>query len=455
MTICDDLTAAGNRDLEERLCSLAAGVAALTYQFLSAVAEYDRREGWAEWECHDMAGWLSWKCGIAAGTARDQVRVARALPGLPLVSEEFAQGRLSYSQVRAITRVASGDTEQALIELAHGATASELESICRAYRKSRRAMDDAVARGRRRRVLHVGWDDEGNLIGRFSLPADVGAVVASALTGSVERKAVEDAEDEGARDPWGAAAADAFAELIEAGAKALARDEDDDSDRRYLLTVIADAPALAHPAGPHNEPDRGVTCQVQDGPGLATETARRVACDSDVVTVRQDDEGQVLDIGRRTRKINRPLRRALRQRDGHCQFPSCNRRRVQGHHIQHWIDGGPTNLSNLVSLCARHHHRLHEGGFRVVMEPGGRPSFFRPDGEQVMTDPAKDLVVAVAPFVHPYESGWDGSRADLPWIVECLLQADGMLSSEAWTASETGLDVSAETSEVPLRASVS
>lgn len=97
--------------LEVELTSLAGQVAAVTCRWLLAVAVYDRREGWGSWGCRSMVQWLGWKCGIAPSTAREQVRVARALEKLALVVAEFEAGRLSYSQVRAITRVATSATE--------------------------------------------------------------------------------------------------------------------------------------------------------------------------------------------------------------------------------------------------------------------------------------------------------------------------------------------------------
>src|ERR1700722_17225166 len=104
--------------LESEIRGLSARVAAATCRFLLAVAEYDRRQAWQAWECHDMAGWLAWKCGISPVTAREQVRVARALARLPVLRDRFAAGQVSYSQTRAITRAATAETEAQLVELA-------------------------------------------------------------------------------------------------------------------------------------------------------------------------------------------------------------------------------------------------------------------------------------------------------------------------------------------------
>ncbi len=135
---------------------------------------------------------------------------------------------------------------------------------------------------------------------------------------------------------------------------------------RNQLIVHVDAATLAT-----DSPGASVTgpsaCAIADGPGIAAETARRLACDCSLVPVVEDEGGRTLDVGRRTRSIPPAIRRALSVRDGRCQFPGCERHRfVDAHHLVHWAQGGATSLDNLVLLC-RHHHRLvHEGGFSVA-----------------------------------------------------------------------------------------
>ena len=122
---------------------------------------------------------------------------------------------------------------------------------------------------------------------------------------------------------------------------------------------------------------------------LGREAARRVACDAGVVVLSHGAGGEVLDVGRRTRTVPSAMRRALQSRDhGQCQFPGCESRRCDAHHVEHWADGGETRLRNLVSLCRFHHRAVHEAGFRVV--PGdtdGQFRFLRPDGEPVPAQP--------------------------------------------------------------------
>jgi hypothetical protein len=99
---------------------------------------------------------------------------------------------------------------------------------------------------------------------------------------------------------------------------------------------------------------------------VSAETSRRIACDASLVVMRHARDGSVLDVGRKTRTIPRAIRRALLARDRRCQFPGCTVRRCDGHHIQHWADGGSTSLDNLTLLCRRHHRCVHEGEFTIV-----------------------------------------------------------------------------------------
>lgn len=139
--------AASLADVAARLCSGAVAISAATASWLQLVAEFDRREGWAVPGVTSCAQWLSWQCGVSPGTARDHVRLARALPGLPRLAAELGAGRLSYAKARAIARVADADTEPVLLELAENCTAAQLERVVAGWRRADAAATD-VARER-------------------------------------------------------------------------------------------------------------------------------------------------------------------------------------------------------------------------------------------------------------------------------------------------------------------
>lgn len=423
--------------LESEIRGLSARVAAAMCRFLLAVAEYDQRRSWERWECHDMAGWLSWKCGISQVTAREYVRVGNALVELPLVRERFSTGGLSYSQVRAISRVATAATEDMLLGFAEVSTGAQLERITRAYRRCGEAAAEEEAKQDQGRYLRYSYDEDGCLVGSFRLPAEPGALLAGAIEAMSDRAAIDEADADGTRDPYWAVRADALIELVAAGHSTLAAGTPDDDDRRYLVTVITEEAVLSG----RTDGDEPRLCHVADGPALSDQTLRRIACDAAQVQIVEGPDGTVLDVGRRTRTINRRMRRALRRRDGRCQFPGCDRNGLHAHHVRHWIDGGPTCLDNLVSLCSRHHHRLHEGGYTVRRDQGGGFEFVHPNG-WVIPDawPAAEPACSKSAWTEPdaYEDGWDGTPLDLGTVVAGLLRADDHARCAA--DSEAGRD---------------
>ncbi len=164
--------------LEEQICELAAHLAAGTRRFLQLIAEFDAREGWAAWDLPSCSAWLAWKCQIAPGTAREQVRVARALASLPHITAQFAAGRMSYAKVRALSRIATTATEADLAQITAPMTAAQCERFAAAHRKACDTEELAAWAARRVRV-HVGDDATVTISAR--LPAADGAVVLQAL----------------------------------------------------------------------------------------------------------------------------------------------------------------------------------------------------------------------------------------------------------------------------------
>jgi hypothetical protein len=117
---------------------------------------------------------------------------------------------------------------------------------------------------------------------------------------------------------------------------------------------------------------------------LPIETVKRLLCDSSFATVFEDEHGQPLDVGRKQRVVSTPLRRALYARDRGCTFPGCHRKRyLDGHHVDHWVDGGETTPHNVTLLCTYHHRLLHEGGFSIVKEADGTLRFVTADGRTI------------------------------------------------------------------------
>src|SRR6266567_7011289 len=164
--------------LEAQICELAGHLTAATCRFLILLGDFDDRRGWASWDFPSCAAWLSWKCQMASGTAREHVRVARALRSLPVIRSQFGAGRLSYAKVRALTRIATPGTDAGLAEIAGPMTGNQLERFARAHRTVTHA-DDAAARVRRR--LAWRFDEDGSLAVTIRLPPLQGAVLLQAL----------------------------------------------------------------------------------------------------------------------------------------------------------------------------------------------------------------------------------------------------------------------------------
>jgi hypothetical protein len=327
--------------LEARICELAGHLTAATCRFLELVADFDAREGWASWEMPSCAAWLSWKCQIAPGTAREHVRGARALPDLPLIRDGFAAARLSYAKVRALTRIATADNEEDLAQMAIAMTAGQLERFARAHR---RVTDADGARARSRRQLRWGWVDDHEFSFRGQLPPEQAAVVLQAL-----RAAMDDLEHP--------------------------HDDDDDVSAETQLTFPE-----THPAWPGR-------CHLEDGDAISPATLQMIACNATISALLHDADGNVLNVGRRTRKLSAALRRAVRERDRHrCRYPGCESRRVDAHHIRFWSNGGETKLVNLISLCKAHHHLVHDKGIIIAATSGGF-AFYLPDGAHLSNSP--------------------------------------------------------------------
>ncbi len=361
-------------ELEREICELSAHIAAASCRRLVLLAEWDERRGWAEWGVRSCAQWLSWRCSIGPGAAREQVRVAHRLTELPLVREAFGAGELSYCKARALTRVASAETEAELVEIARHATGAQLEKLVRGYRGALSATLGAANQSFESRALSCSWEEDGSLRIRGRLPAEDGALLLAALE---QAKSTA-----GNPDPATVLNADA---LVNVARSALAAGGAARSGGEPCEIVVhVDVETLA--TDTEVVQDRS---ELERGPALAPETVRRLACDASIIRIVERD-GVPLSVGRRTRTIRPGLRRALRSRDGGCRFPGCTHERfLHAHHIRHWARGGPTELDNLVQLCSYHHRLIHEGGFSVRWagrrRGGSTPGlrFFRPDGQMI------------------------------------------------------------------------
>ncbi len=367
-------------ELASDICTLTGHINAANHRWLMLVAEFDRRNGWSDSATQSCAHWLNWKCGIAMGAAREKVRVARALESLPKLAAAMGCGKLSYSKAREITRVATAGTEDYLLMIAEHGTAQHVEKLVRAYRRCQDAEELArEAQQQKTRCVSYRFDDDGSLILNCRLPAEAGAQLMKALELAVEELPKRSQSDVPAgtspqREPFSARRADALA-LVAESFLAHGAMEVCGTDRHQILVHVAAETLRDRTAG---------CCEFEHGPSMAAETVRRLACDASVVALIENDDGELLNVGRKTRTISAPLRRVLNARDKGCRFPGCaNTRYIDAHHVEHWANGGETKPSNLVSLCRFHHHAVHEGGVRIETLDDGALRFVKSNGMAV------------------------------------------------------------------------
>src|ERR1700722_17094882 len=372
--------------LEAQITELAGQLNAAEYRWLLLIAEFDRLEGWSDGRLRSCAHWLNFKGGLNLGAAREKVRVAHALAGLPKIAAAMARGELSYSKVRAVSRVACEATEETFLMIALHGTAHHVENLVRGYRQAQQAAElSREAQQHVNRGVSYEYAEDGSLVLKARLPALAGALVIQALQAALDRiPATEISADvvQESQIPYASRRADALAAIAEsylAGSGSSSASSSSASSNpgstadRYQVVVHVDAQSLRE--------QKDGRCELEQGPSVPIETARRLACDASLLSVLENEHGEPLDVGRKTRSIPPAIRRALRSRDAGCRFPGCTHDRyVDAHHIEHWADGGETKLSNLVTLCRLHHRLVHEGQIRIETPPEGGWRFVRPDG---------------------------------------------------------------------------
>ena len=508
--------------LGQAITLLSAQINAANHRLLRLIAEFDRCGGWREQGTfRSCAHWLVAHCGITLGAAREKVRVARQLAVLPEVNEAFSEGELSYSKVRAITRVATPENEGFMVHLAQENSAGHLERLVSRYEPVAdpvlaglmdwgpdgiAASDDSADEGERvgagladeaaghgaapspdtealhdlARELYWFQDEEGRWVMHARFPPEQGQLVIKALQAvvrplaeerqeqweakrkarmqAVARKLLQrgsaksDSAVEGApsqsgpdvgaaggtdRSLHGAASTVRVSPELHTGDSCSGSSPGETSEKlsaetlsdhlvyaraeekisaetfsQHMNQVRADAlvsvmehflatgpdyPGLQSLKGSERcqvvlhvdvntlrEQRSGVCCthgraHFEDKPWLSPATARRLSCDASLVTVLEDGAGKVLNVGRKSRIVPERIRRALRERDGVCQYPGCQESEyVDAHHIQHWAEGGETRLDNLVTLCRFHHRQLHRGCFDIRLN-GNSAEILAPD----------------------------------------------------------------------------
>lgn len=416
--------------MAEEITTLSGHIAAATCRLLEVLAAFDTAGGWHGGGVRSCAQWLTWRCGMSLSTAHEHLRVAHALTDLPATRAAFGRGELSYSKVRAVTRVADSDSEAELVDVATHATASQLDRLCQGLARARSGGEvlEQTARAR----FSASWQPDGMLRASGLLDPEDGRLLLAALAEQHDPVVVDPHDDGVSHDkaqangaPADGVRADLPGDRYRDAAALAAR-----SDAAALVCLarqaLADPPAHVGGSAPvrlvvhttdqslaavtaplsGNEPptplsqtevpaapspaeessarlspaedtggcaDQTPTVGVLDsGPvlpllPLGPDTLRRLACEALVEPATHPDDDRPGTVQHRFATARQ--RRALLARDGGCAFPACSRRRhLHAHHRQRWSDGGSTTLGNLVLTCSHHHRLIHEGGWQLRRE---------------------------------------------------------------------------------------
>jgi len=411
--------------LGEQIAEHATHIDAALHRLLADLRTFDAAGGWAKQGARTVADWLSWRLRWDGNTAREHVRVARALGNLPRIDDACRRGELSYSQLRAMTRVATPENEEFLLEVAKHSTATQLVVLCRKYAAVQRGEAPTPADDAERRRITKRDLDDGMVCINATLHPEEAELVWTALT----RIAKE-------REAGTFSRVDALVEMAEHVVRGT-------SPERSPTEIVVTIPVQALEG---DATDDLAIATTRDGTCLSSRTAQRLACDAGLVAMLEDEDGNPLAVGRKTRTISPALWRAVLERDHGCRFPGCtNQVFLDGHHATHWGHGGATNLRNVLAICKFHHRYLHEYGYRVELDEHQRPTFFDDRGRVISNVPPRSpgadaglpsILRANAPLAitaTTAQSRWDGHEPNYGWIVDGL-----------W-ATDRRRDVSAET----------
>jgi hypothetical protein len=352
---------ASTADLMAEAERLGVEIAARTGQLLAIVGELDRREGWRTEGATSGAAWAAQSLGVSEATGRVWSHVAERLWDLPHLARGLRAGAISFDKVRAVANTATPETDADLLRQAEQCSVRQLTDVAR---QSRGATDEQASSEYDSR--YVRFNDNRRTI-TAQLPQDLYAVAREAIS----EKARELPTD--GTTPWDHRLCDGFLALCRSGGGRSGRSP-------YFVVVHTDLSLLQGGTG---------IAEVERLGLLSPEAIRRITCDSTIALAVDDAFGHTMFEGQSKRLATDAQRREVTRRDRHCRFPGCsNSTFTNVHHIVHWGDEGPTDLPNLVTLCNHHHHRVHEGRWRMTGNANGVLRFIGPSGRVLTSRPS-------------------------------------------------------------------
>jgi len=362
--------------LKERIHERNVRIQALTAEQARDLALLDELDGWRGDGRRDCVDWVSCELGWSLPNARALVAAGQAARELPELGDAFSAGDLSVDKMRLLAAgVVTPEDEGTWVQTARSSSPAELARRCREARNSQRTGPERDRAQRAQRHLHAWYDEENMFRISGALPSYEGAIVQIALHRFEERLRDANRIDlDPPADPGGARKADALVWICDAVlAESGATDTPCAPPAQIIVHAGYDVLTGANPNG---------RCHVEDGPALSAARLRQLGCDATVKTLIERDGVAIAD-GRQKPTVPPRMKRAVRSRDGVCGYPGCAvpATRCEAHHIDHWFDGGPTELWNILSQCSHHHDAHHRGEFDIYRTLAGDLKFVNPDGE--------------------------------------------------------------------------
>jgi hypothetical protein len=353
-------------ELIEHMDSLHLGISAMQHELFQSILQAELCEIWVDSGARDLAHWLCMRYDISEWKVHRWIAAAHALLGLPRLSEAFSSGEIGVDKVVELTRFATPDTERDLVRWAGTVSGACIRRKADLYqRQSRQAAEDADSQ---RSLTWYYWDEGRRVRIEVDLPAVEGTKVVKRL-GRIAEHIPEMPGEEGPRH-IDERMADALCVMASGDAGI-------DQSTIFLHARVGEVSA------------EDGACEIEDGPVVHAEVARRLACTARIKAVLEDDNDQPLRLGRASREPTRAMMSLLKCRDFGCTFEGCGTRRfTQAHHVQWWRNDGPTDLENLILVCYFHHKLVHEYGWVVKRRDDGITEWYRRDGTRYRAGPA-------------------------------------------------------------------
>jgi Domain of unknown function (DUF222) len=361
---------------------------------LTTLGELDRREAWRLEGATSSGAWLTERLGVAEATGRAWSHVAEKLWDLPHLAQGLRVGALSFDKVRVAVEIAKPETEAAILRQAEECTVRQMKDLVMA---AEGPSDEQAENHHEYRYLR--FNDSRRSI-TAQLPEDAYAMVQAAVTVRARlfpsdgetrydqrradalvdicrmRGGVRPTRPEpDATGPFGAGGSGGSGLPSDADPRLSGR-----SKSNYLVIAHTDLALLQGGTGRAEIERMGL---------LSGEAIRRIGCEADIALALDDAFGHTMFEGRSRRFASQAQRHEVQRRDRRCRFPGCaNNTFTDVHHVVHWADQGLTDLPNLVTLCDHHHHRVHEGKWRVTGNANGILRFVGPSGRAMTSRPS-------------------------------------------------------------------